>query len=244
MPARPAGTGLLSPRRHAGPATRQPEPGRAPAGLPVRRLAALCARRPPTLAAAAAVRLSASTVRTMTEAVGARREAEVAAEIARAWQHGLPPVAGPPPERLYVAMDGIAHSGHGWGGARGQGREGGAGAAHAPGRAAAAASYAAGLEPAAAFGQRARVGGAPARAGRCRAGRRAGGWGGLDLDPGRRALPPCRPDRRLVPRQRADLGPGPRPLGRGTAETTTWVETQLARLAQGQAASWPSSGRR
>jgi hypothetical protein len=60
-----------------------------------------------TLAETARVRLSASTVRTVTEAVGARRERVLAAEIAAAWAAGLAPVTGPAPDRLYVAMDGI-----------------------------------------------------------------------------------------------------------------------------------------
>jgi hypothetical protein len=107
-----------------------------------------------TLAAATPVRLSASTVRTMTEAVGARREQAVAAQIAMAWRTGLPAVAAPGPARLYVAMDGVRILGM-----DGTGREVKVGVvvpvrATPDGERRERASYAAGLEPAAAFGQR------------------------------------------------------------------------------------------
>ena len=104
-----------------------------------------------TLAEAAGVRLSAGTVRAVTEAAGERREQAATAEAERAWAAGLPPAAGAPPERLYVAMDGIRILG-----ADGEGREVKVGVvAPAGGRGErGAASYAAGLEPAAAFGRR------------------------------------------------------------------------------------------
>lgn len=60
-----------------------------------------------TLADAACIQLSPSTVRVVSEAVGARREAELRQLVADAWQDGLPVVAAPAPERLYVAMDGV-----------------------------------------------------------------------------------------------------------------------------------------
>ena len=60
-----------------------------------------------TLAEVAGVQTSASTVRAVTEAIGTRREEEVEDAVKRAWQDGVPPVAGPVPARLYVAMDGV-----------------------------------------------------------------------------------------------------------------------------------------
>lgn len=107
-----------------------------------------------TLADTARLRVSANTVRTVTETIGARREAEVAAAIATAWRAGLPPAAATPPQRLYVAMDGVRILG-----TDGAGREVKVGVvAPVHGRGAgerrAAASYAAGLESAACFGQR------------------------------------------------------------------------------------------
>jgi hypothetical protein len=107
-----------------------------------------------SLAEAAAVRLSTSTVRVLTEAVGACREQAVAAEVARAWVRGLPPAAGMPPDRLYVAMDGIVILG-----TDGGGREVKVGVVQPVRRTRAGeqrqpASSVAGLEPAAAFGAR------------------------------------------------------------------------------------------
>ena len=60
-----------------------------------------------TLADAARIQLSPSTVRVVSEAVGARREADLHQQVTDAWRDGLPEVAGPTPERLYVAMDGV-----------------------------------------------------------------------------------------------------------------------------------------
>lgn len=107
-----------------------------------------------SLAEAATVQLSASTVRSVTEAVGARREQVLAAAIAAAWEHGLPAATGAPPERVYVAMDGVRILG-----TDGAGREVKVGVVMpVPRRAGSAArqpaSYVAGLEPAAAFGPR------------------------------------------------------------------------------------------
>jgi len=107
-----------------------------------------------TLAETARVRLSASTVRSVTEAVGAQREAALAVELAAAWTTGLPEADGVPPDRLYVAMDGVRILS-----TDGTGREVKVGVVApvrrtARGERRAAASYAAGLEPAAAFGQR------------------------------------------------------------------------------------------
>ncbi len=210
----------------------------------VRRLASRFGGRLPFAQAAqslaeatGAIHLSASTMRTLTEAVGARREQELAAAIAAAWDQGLPPATGAPPERLYVAMDGVyilGTDGAGrevkvgvvapvWRGAGGERRE--------------AASYAAGLESAAAFGRR------------------------LALEAHRRGLEGARlvavlgdgaawiwvlaaehfpgavhiVDWFHASARIWDLG---RALwGQETAETTAWVAQQLARLALGQAAS-------
>jgi hypothetical protein len=126
----------------------------------VRRLACRCGGLLPfapaadLLAEAAGVRLSPGTVRAATEAAGARRDAAVAAEVERAWRDGLPPADGAPPDRLYVALDGVRILG-----ADGEGREVKVGVV-VPARPAggreerAPASYAAGLEAAEAFGRR------------------------------------------------------------------------------------------
>jgi hypothetical protein len=190
-----------------------------------------------SLAAAARVQVSASTVRTVTEAAGARRERELAAEIAAAWAQGAPMAPGDPPQRLYVAMDGIRVLG-----ADGAGHEvkvgvvvpaPETGAAERRGRA----SYVAGLEPADRFGQR------------------------LALEAHRRGLEDA--ERVAVLGDGAawiwtlaaehfpqavqivdwfhaservwDLG---RALfGAAAAQTAAWVEQQLGRLAQGEAAA-------
>lgn len=184
---------------------------------------------------AARVRLSAGTVRYLTEAVGARREAAVAAEIATAWRQGLEPVAGAPPPRLYVAMDGIRILG-----TDGGGREVKVGVVMPVGHGAAGerrepASYAAGLEPAAAFGAR------------------------LALEAQRRGLEGAGVVAVLgdgaawIWQLAAEHFPhaiqivdwfhaservwelGRALFGEETVATTTWVEHQLGRLAQGQA---------
>jgi hypothetical protein len=108
-----------------------------------------------TLAEVAGVQTSASTVRAVTEAVGARREGEVTADVARAWAEGLPPAADAPPDRLYVAMDGVRILGIG-----GEGKEAKVGVVRPEHRRAggdlvpAAASYVAAFAPAEAFGRR------------------------------------------------------------------------------------------
>jgi len=186
--------------------------------------------------AAGVIHLSASTVRTITEAVGARQEQVLAAQIATAWAHGLPPSAGPAPERLYVAMDGVRILG-----TDGAGREvkvgvvmpvrdRGAGERRQP------ASYAAGLEPAAVFGQRLVL--EAHRRGLERADMIAvlgdgAAWiwtlaeehfpGALHIVDWFHA------SERVWELGRALLGPE-------TVATTVWVAQQLARLAQGQAA--------
>lgn len=107
-----------------------------------------------TLHEAAGVRVSASTVRTMTEGVGRRREITIQAGIATAWADGWREPNTPRPDRCYVAMDGVRILG-----TDGEGREIKLGrvlpvtqTAHGERRG--PSQYAAGLEPAAAFGRR------------------------------------------------------------------------------------------
>jgi hypothetical protein len=187
-----------------------------------------------SLAVAAGVQLSASTVRSVTERIGARYERQVAVEIATAWAHGLEPVTTGP-ARAYVAMDGIRILG-----TDGAGREikvgvvqpvrGDSRSPHP------SAHYVAGLESAAAFGPR------------------------LALAAHHQAIPAAMQVAVLgdgaewIWHLAAEHFPGAVhivdwfhaseriwELGRtlhgvGTAETTAWVAAQLARLAQGQAA--------
>jgi hypothetical protein len=189
------------------------------------------------LAEAARVHLSASTVRRLTETVGARREAALSAEIAAAWAQGLPPATSVPPARLYVAMDGVRILG-----TDGAGREVKVGIVvpvrgSSDGERREAASYVAGLEPAARFGPR------------------------LALEAHRRGLEGAGPVAVLgdgaawIWQLAAEHFPqatqivdwfhaseriwalGRALYGTETAETTTWVETQLGRLAQGEAAT-------
>lgn len=210
----------------------------------VRRLAGRFGARLPFAQAAAdlaaatgAVRLSAGSVRTITEAVGARREQVLAAEIAAAWEQGLPPLASAPPDRLYVAMDGVRILG-----TDGAGREvkvgvvvpvRGTGTQERRERA----SYAAGLESAAAFGPR------------------------LALEAHRRGLEGGREVAILgdgaawIWVLAAEYFPGALQIvdwfhaservwtlgralyGAETPETTIWVEAQLGQLRQGAAAN-------
>lgn len=60
-----------------------------------------------TLVEAAGVQLSASTVRSVTEAVGTQREQTITAQVTQAWADGWPPVDARGPDRCYVAMDGV-----------------------------------------------------------------------------------------------------------------------------------------
>jgi hypothetical protein len=79
----------------------------------VRRLASRCgallpfAQAASTLREAAGIQLSASTVRTVTEGLGAEREDAIVSEVAAAWEAGWGPVPGDVPARWYVAMDGV-----------------------------------------------------------------------------------------------------------------------------------------
>lgn len=190
-----------------------------------------------TLAATARVQLSASTVRRVTEAVGARCEQEVAATIARAWREGLPPAAEPGADRLYVALDGVLILG-----ADGNGHEVKVGVLRPERRTPAgwvrvAASYAAGLEPATAFGQRvaleAHQRGAETVPELAVLGDGAAWiWNIADehFPTAVQIVDWFHASERVW-----DLG---RALsGVGTAETTVWVAAQLTRLAHGQAAT-------
>ena len=188
-----------------------------------------------TLAEVAGVQTSASTLRGVTEAVGARREAELERAAAAAWRSGLPPADAPAPARLYVAMDGVRILGEG-----GEGKEAKVGVVRPEHRAPggelcpAAASYAASFAPAEAFGQR------------------------LALEAHRRGLEAAAevvvlgdgaewiwnlaaehfPDAtQLVDWYHAseriwDLARAHH--GEGTAKADTWAERQLQRLAQGE----------
>lgn len=189
-----------------------------------------------SLAEAGRVQLSASTVRSVTEAVGARREQALAAALTAAWAQGIPPVSGTPPTRLYVAMDGVRILG-----TDGGGREVKVGVVmpvrqHAEREQRQPASYVAGLEPAAAFGPRLAL----------EAHRRGLEGAGLVAVLGDGAewiwnlaaehFPHATQivDWFHASERVWDLG---RALwGEGTTQTTAWVEAQLARLAQGQAA--------
>jgi hypothetical protein len=208
----------------------------------VRRLAGHCGALLPfaeaaaLLAATARVALSASTLRTVTETVGDRQERVMAAAIATAWAEGLPVVRTPAPDRLYVAMDGVRILG-----TDGAGREVKVGVVvpvrcTAAGERRAPTSYAAGLEPAAAFGQRLAL--EAHRRGVEGAGAIAVLGDGAEWIwnlatehfPGATQIV----DWFHASERVWDLG---RALfGEGTAETTAWVEQQLARLAQGDAA--------
>lgn len=190
-----------------------------------------------TLAEAAGIRLSASTVRDVTETVGARREAHVVAEVVHAWTAGVPPATVAPPDRLYVAMDGVRILA-----SDGAGREAKVGvvvpvARTLAGERRAAASYAASFEPAEAFGRRLAL----------EAHRR-----GLE---GAAAIAVLGDGAAWIWQLAAEHFPtavqivdwfhaseriwafGRALFGADTPETTAWVEQQLGRLAQGQAAA-------
>ena len=189
-----------------------------------------------SLAEAGRVQLSASTVRSVTETIGARREQVLAAAITAAWAQGVPPARGTPPERLYVAMDGVRILG-----TNGGGREVKVGVVvpvrqHAEREQRQPASYVAGLEPAAAFGPRLAL----------EAHRRGLEGAGLVavLGDGAEWIWQLAAEHFPHAIQIVDwfhaservweLG---RALwGEGTEQTAAWVEAQLGRLAQGQAA--------
>jgi hypothetical protein len=188
-------------------------------------------------AATGVVRLSVSTMRTLTEAVGARREALLATAITAAWAHGLPPATERAPERLYVAMDGSFILG-----TDGVGREVKVGVVRPvrqtpTGERPDAASYVAGLEPAAAFGCRlaleAHRRGAEAAARIAVLGDGAAWIWTLAAEHFPGAV-------HIVDWYHASArvwALGNAVYGEATTETAAWVDRQLGRLAAGQAAT-------
>jgi len=197
------------------------------------------------LAEIAGVQTAASTVRVVAEAIGARREEELEQAVADAWRDGVPPVEGPVPARLYVAMDGVRILEAG-----GEGREAKVGGVRPEHRAPtgevcpAAASYVASFASAAEFGPR------------------------LALEAHRRGLERAAEvvvlgdGAEWIWNLAAEHFPGAtqivdwyhaseriRALGRarygeGTAEAARWVDRQLARLAKGQVAGLVAAWRR
>jgi hypothetical protein len=197
-----------------------------------------------TLAEAAGVWLSASSVRSVTEAIGRRCEAAVVVAVARAWTDGAPPVPGSPPDRLYVAMDGVRILG-----VDGAGREAKVGVVvPAQGMAATPerrgpASYAASFAPAEAFGRRLAL--EAHRRGLEGAGAVAVLGDGAawiwnlaeEHFPGALHIV----DWFHASERIWELG---RALhGDGTPETAAWVAAQLARLANGEAAALATAWR-
>lgn len=189
-----------------------------------------------TLADTARVHLSASTVRAVTEAVGAQREAALAREITAAWAAGLPLARGAPPERLYVAMDGVRILG-----TDGAGREIKVGVVVPVRRTAAGerrepASYVAGLEPAETFGPRVAL--EAHRRGVERAGMVAvlGDGAAWIWHLAAEHFPTALHIVDWFHASERIWALGRTLYGEGTDATTTWVETQLTRLAQGEAA--------
>ena len=188
-----------------------------------------------SLAVAARVSVSASTVRSVTEGIGAHYERQVATAITTAWAHGLPAVTTGP-ARAYVAMDGIRILG-----TDGAGHEDKVGIVR-PGQRddrapSSAARYVAGLEPAAAFGPRlalaAHQQAIPAATRLAVLGDGAEWIWNLAAEHFPTAVQIV--DWFHASERIWEFG---RALhGIATPETTAWVEVQLARLAQGQAAT-------
>jgi hypothetical protein len=190
-----------------------------------------------TLADTARVQLSASTVRGVTEAVGAQREAAQAGEITAAWAAGLPVADGVPPDRLYVAMDGVRILS-----TDGTGREIKVGVVvpvrrTAGGERRETASYAAGLEPAAAFGRRLAL--EAHRRGLERTGMIAvlGDGAAWIWNLAAEHFPGAVQIVDWFHASERIWALGRALYGEDTTDTTAWVEAQLARLAQGQAAT-------
>lgn len=190
-----------------------------------------------TLDEAAGVRLSVSTVRTVTEALGTARETAITAAVATAWVDGWAPVPGPAPERCYVAMDGVRILS-----TDGQGREAKLGMVvpvqqTARGERRGPARYAASFEAAADFGRRLALVAHAQRvedAGQVAVLGDGAAWIWHLADehfPGAvQIVDWYHASERVWELGRALYGPE-------TAETTAWVAQQLGRLATGQAAT-------
>jgi hypothetical protein len=189
-----------------------------------------------TLAATAQVQVSASTVRTVTEAIGRQREQELAAEIATAWAQGLS-ATPEAPVRLYVAMDGVRILS-----TDGGGREvkvGVVAPVHqtATAERRATVSYVAGLEPAARFGPRLAL--EAHRRGLEGAARVAVLGDGAEWiwQLAAEHFPTGVPIVDWFHASERVWALGRTLFGEGTAATAEWVDRQLARLAQGEAAT-------
>lgn len=195
-----------------------------------------------TLAVTAGVQLSTTTVRRVTEAVGARCEQALAATIASAWRDGLPAAPDPAPDRLYVALDGVQILG-----TDGAGHEVKVGVVVPLRRRSGVAvrdpaSYAAGLEPATAFGQRvaleAHRRGAETVPELAVLGDGAAWIWNLADEHFPTAVQIV--DWFHASERVWDLG---RALfGDGTEQTAAWVDQQLGRLGQGEAATLATEG--
>jgi hypothetical protein len=210
----------------------------------VRRLAAEFGARLPfapaaaLLAAAAGVRLSASTVRTVAEAAGTRAEQATVAAVAAAWRDGLAPAGAPAPARLYVEADGVRILG-----ADGDGKEAKVGVivpvyrTPSGGEVRGAASYVASFEPAEAFGRRLAV--EAHRRGLEGAGAVAvlGDGAAWIWNLAAEHCPgaTCVVDWFHASERVWDLAKAL--YGEGTAAATAWAGEQLGRLADGQAAA-------
>jgi hypothetical protein len=190
-----------------------------------------------TLDEAAGLQLSPSTVRTVTETIGAACEQTIQTELATAWTEGWAPTSVEPPTRCYVAMDGVRILG-----TDGQGREVKLGmvvperpTAHGSRRG--PARYTAGLESAEAFGQRLAVLAHAQQAEHAEAlavlGDGAAWIWNLASEHFPRAV-------HIVDWYHASeriWSLGQALFGEETVETATWVDAQLRRLAAGEAAT-------
>jgi hypothetical protein len=208
----------------------------------VRRLASRCGALLPFGQAAAAladlggIRLSASTVRTVTQGVGAERERAIQDAITSAWAQGWTAPGALPPHRCYVAMDGVHILG-----TDGEGREVKVGRVvpvhETPqGEQRGPSQYAAGLEPAAAFGRRLAVVAHTVQAETATRLAVLGDGAAWIWNLADEHFPHAvqivdwyHASERVWELGRALHGPT-------TPETTAWVTAQLARLARGEAA--------
>ena len=189
-----------------------------------------------TLAEAAGIQLSPSTVRTITEGVGAVCEQALQAAITTAWADGWAEREEEPPDRCYVAMDGVRILG-----TDGAGREvklGRVMPVHqtAGGERRGPSRYAAGLEPAAAFGRRLAMVAHAVQAETAPQLAVLGDGAAWIWNLADEHFPQAVQivDWFHASERVWDLG---RALyGEGTPATAAWVEAQLARLAAGEAA--------